>query len=93
MEVFVDELEHAAAVDPLAYRLSLLAGAPRLSAVLRLAAGKANCSVGPTGKGRGLGIAAHESFGSDVAMVADITAEDAKVTVNRIVAAVDAASP
>ena len=91
MEVFIDELAHAADVDPLAYRLSLLTGAPRLSGVLKLAAEKANWDSGAktNGKGRGLGIAAHESFGSYVAMVADITAEDAKVKVNRIVAAVD----
>ncbi|WP_375410750.1 molybdopterin cofactor-binding domain-containing protein [uncultured Methylobacterium sp.] len=93
MEVFVDELAHAAGADPVAFRLGLLSAAPRLSGVLKLAAEKAGWSSAAkkdmTSKGRGFGVAAHESFGSYVAMVADITAEDAKVKVNRIVAAVD----
>ncbi|KQP52631.1 xanthine dehydrogenase family protein molybdopterin-binding subunit [Methylobacterium sp. Leaf108] len=88
MEVFIDELAQAAGADPLAFRLGLLSSAPRLSGVLKLAAEKAGWGS-PAAKGSGLGIAGHESFGSYVAMVADITAEDAKVKVNRIVAAVD----
>lgn len=88
MEVFIDELAHAAGADPVAFRLGLLSAAPRLSGVLKLAAEKAGWGS-EAKKGSGLGVAAHESFGSYVAMVADITAEDAKVKVNRIVAAVD----
>ncbi|MBX9930520.1 MAG: xanthine dehydrogenase family protein molybdopterin-binding subunit [Methylobacterium sp.] len=88
MEVFIDELAYAAGADPVAFRLGLLTGAPRLSGVLKLAAEKAGWGAA-SAKGRGLGVAAHESFGSYVAMVADITAEDSKVKVNRIVAAVD----
>lgn len=87
MEVMIDELAHAADVDPVAYRLALLAQAPRLSGVLRLAAEKAGWNA--TSRRRGLGVAAHESFGSYVAMVADVTVEDGKIKVNRIVAAVD----
>jgi isoquinoline 1-oxidoreductase beta subunit len=89
MEVFIDELAHAASVDPLAYRLSLLASAPRLSGVLKLAAEKANWDAVKADKGRALGIAAHESFGSYVAMVADVSVETGKIKVNRIIAAVD----
>jgi isoquinoline 1-oxidoreductase beta subunit len=93
MEVMIDELAHAAAVDPVAYRLSLLAQAPRLSGVLKLAADKAGWSAKPQEKGRGLGVAVHESFGSYVAMVADVTAQESGIRVNRIVAAVDVGVP
>jgi len=93
MEVMIDELAHAANVDPVAYRLSLLAQAPRLSGVLKLAADKAGWNSKPQEPGRGLGVAVHESFGSYVAMVADVTAQDAAIRVNRIVAAVDVGVP
>ncbi|GAN49920.1 MULTISPECIES: xanthine dehydrogenase family protein molybdopterin-binding subunit [Methylobacterium] len=93
MEVMIDELAHAANVDPVAYRLSLLTQAPRLSGVLKLAAEKAGWSAKPQEQGRGLGVAVHESFGSYVAMVADVTARDAAIRVNRIVAAVDVGVP
>ncbi|CAM3374856.1 molybdopterin cofactor-binding domain-containing protein [Methylobacterium mesophilicum] len=93
MEVMIDELAHAANVDPVAYRLSLLTQAPRLSAVLKLAADKAGWSDKAQEKGRGLGVAVHESFGSYVAMVADVTAQDSGIRVNRIVAAVDVGIP
>ncbi|QEE38583.1 MULTISPECIES: xanthine dehydrogenase family protein molybdopterin-binding subunit [unclassified Methylobacterium] len=97
MEVMIDELAHAADVDPVAYRLSLLTQAPRLSGVLKLAADKAGWSDKPQNKpqekGRGLGVAVHESFGSYVAMVADVTAQDSGIRVNRIVAAVDVGIP
>jgi isoquinoline 1-oxidoreductase beta subunit len=88
MEVFVDELAHAAGKDPLAFRLALLEGQPRLASVLRLAADKAGWGAAAP-KGQGRGIAVHESFGSYVAMVADVAVDGEQLSVKRIVTAID----
>jgi isoquinoline 1-oxidoreductase beta subunit len=88
MESFVDELAHAAAVDPLEYRRRLLKGAPRHLGVLNLAAEKAGWGT-PLPAGRFRGLAVHESFGSFVAQVAEVSVADGEVHVHRVVCAVD----
>lgn len=88
MEVMIDDLAHAAGADPVAYRLGLLGQAPRLAGVLKLAADKAGWG-GAQAKGSGLGVAVHESFGSYVAMVAQVSVAQGRVKAERIVAAVD----
>ena len=88
-ECFLDELAHAAGKDPLAFRLSLLEKHLRYIGVLKLVAEKAGWSK-PAAKGIGRGIAVHESFGSYVAQVAEVSVEkDGHLRVHRVVCAVD----
>jgi isoquinoline 1-oxidoreductase subunit beta len=87
-ESFVDELAYAAKQDPLTFRQQLLKDAPRYLAVLNLAATKANWGgVLPAGRARGMAL--HESFGSIVAQVAEVSLEDGKPRVHRVVCAID----
>jgi isoquinoline 1-oxidoreductase beta subunit len=88
METLVDELAQAAGIDPVAYRRRLLAGAPRQLGVLDLAAAKAGWGT-PLPAGRARGVAVHESFGSHVAQVAEVSLEDGRIHVHRVVCAID----
>ncbi len=88
-EVFFDEMAVAANRDPVELRRELLANHPRHLAVLNLAAEQAGWGT-PLPAGRGRGVAVHESFGSFVAEVAEVTVQDdGRFTVDRIVCAVD----
>ena len=87
-ESFIDELAFETKQDPFAFRAAMLAAAPRYLAVLQLAADKAQWgSALPAGHARG--IALHESFGSIVAEVAEVSLVDGKPRVHRVVCAVD----
>ena len=89
-EVMIDELAHAAGQDPVAFRMALLGKHPRHIGALKLAAEKAGWDAPfPKQKGRGRGVAVHESFGSVVAQVAEVTVKGDKITVDRVVCAVD----
>jgi isoquinoline 1-oxidoreductase beta subunit len=94
VEAFIDEVAHAAGKDPFAFRRDLLAHEPRMKAVLELAADKAGWSSGPLPKGKGRGIAVAEAFNTYVAQVAEVTVDEAgRVTVDRVVCAVDCGIP
>jgi len=88
METMIDELAHAGQKDPVAFRLALLEGKPRDQAVVKLAAEQSGWGRRmPAGQGRGF--AYHMSFGTRVAMAAEVTLKEGVVKVDRVVAAVD----
>ncbi len=88
MESLIDELAHTEKKDPLEYRRALLKGHPRHLAALNLAAEKADWDK-PLAKGVFRGIAVHESFGSFVAQVAEVSVNKGEVKVHRMVSAID----
>jgi len=88
-ETLIDELAAAAGQDPVAFRRKMLEKHPRHRGVLDLAAAKAGWGK-PLAKGRGRGIAVHESFKTYVAQVAEVTLLDnGGFRVDRVVCAVD----
>ncbi|MDO9198635.1 xanthine dehydrogenase family protein molybdopterin-binding subunit [Rhodoferax sp.] len=87
-EGFIDELAVQTKQDPVAFRRTLLKEAPRYLAVLNLAAEKAQWG-GKLPAGHARGIALHESFGSIVAEVAEVSLHSGKPRVHRVVCAVD----
>ncbi|TSD62280.1 xanthine dehydrogenase family protein molybdopterin-binding subunit [Inquilinus sp. KBS0705] len=88
METMVDELAYAANQDPVDYRIKLLKDHPRHLATLKLAAEKANWKK-KLPAGRFKGVAVHESFGSYVAVIAEVSINNGLVKVHKVDCAID----
>jgi isoquinoline 1-oxidoreductase beta subunit len=87
-ESFIDELAHAAGLEPLAFRMTLLGGNPRLARCIQAAASNGGWDGGA--RGSTLGLAACSAFGSHIGLMANATiGADQAVEVHRLVAAVD----
>jgi isoquinoline 1-oxidoreductase beta subunit len=108
VQSFLDELAHAAGADPVEFRLRLLGeerelpyadhGGPTLStARLRHVLQRASEHAGwgdalPPGRARG--VAAHFTFGGYAAQVAEVSvADDGRIRVHHVVAAIDCGIP
>ena len=87
-ESFVDEMAHAAGIDPYLYRRRLLRNSPKNLAVLDAAASKANWLTPPP-KGVHRGIAVTEACGSFCAQVAEVSVEQGEMHVHRFISAID----
>jgi isoquinoline 1-oxidoreductase/isoquinoline 1-oxidoreductase beta subunit len=86
-ESMIDELALAAGEDEVAFRIKNTENNPRLQNVIRVA-GDAMKAMTPAAE-RYLGFAAHHSFLTDVAQVAEVSVDAGKIRVHRVLCVVN----
>ncbi len=86
-ESFIDELIHAAGLDPMKARIEMCT-VPTYRKVLETVAQMSDWK-GPLGNGRGRGVAFVEAFGTPTAEVVEVTATDRGIRIDKVWVAVD----
>ncbi|RRQ51745.1 xanthine dehydrogenase family protein molybdopterin-binding subunit [Sphingorhabdus wooponensis] len=87
IEGFIDELAHKAGLEPLSFRMQMLAGQPRLAQCLTGVANMVGSNGGVLGSGRG--IACHSMRGSHIAVIVTASNSETGVRVDSIHAMAD----
>lgn len=86
-ESFIDELIHAAGLDPLKARIAMCS-VPTYRTLLETVAEMSDWK-GPLGDGKGRGVAFVESFGTPTAEVVEVTATDRGIRIDKVWVAAD----
>ncbi len=86
-ESMVDELAVTSGIDPVRLRLDNTRGNPRLNRVVEVAGERMRAMTPPSG--HFLGLAAHGSFGSYVAEVAEVSVAAGKIRVHKVLCVID----
>ncbi|GAB3954333.1 xanthine dehydrogenase family protein molybdopterin-binding subunit [Spirosoma harenae] len=88
VETLIDQLAFLAKIDPVEYRRAFFKDHPRHLAALTLAAEKSEwTSLLPKGQFRGIAVC--EAMGSYVAQVVELSVDNQKIRVHRVVCAID----
>jgi len=87
VEGFIDELAHKAGVEPLRFRMQMLAGQTRLARCLKALATKVDLDGSAAGGGRG--VACHSMRGSHIAVIVTARNNESGIRVDRIDAMAD----